>query len=234
MKILSILLATFLYSASANAALQFNFSGNFVNFTTGTFEGQLNFDVFSPKSSEFKPALGGEQPVLNLRYSVSPALSLMVKDEFGVEKQFKIDNNAPVVIDVIDDLTISETQITDRGFTNDDIKPGTYDFMGLRMESSPPGDDLSFQKFSVLAFFDKNLLDSTDLENPNFQGVFELRPSYVVFEINRELGDSADFRGAGKFTASEIIDTTPVPLPGAVWLFGSVIAGLGYRMRKQA
>ena len=89
--------------------------------------------------------------------------------------------------------------------------------------------------FTVLAFYDQNALDGSNFANPNFQGLFGLPdPSYAVFEVNRKLGNSADFRGAGQITASQIIDTTPVPLPGAVWLFGSVIAGLGYRMRKQA
>jgi hypothetical protein len=237
MKILSALLATFLYSANATAALEFTFSGDFVNFTSGNFSGQLTFDALSPSSSDFFPASGSESASLRLGYSLSAPLSILANGQ-----ALAIDNDH-AVLNIVDNSTISEDQITGQGFTVTQVVPGTYDILTLHMESaSNQYDDsglLEFgTEFSVTAFFDQILLGEADLNPPKLQGLFGLPdPKYLVFEVNRKLGDSADFRGAGVITASDIVDThvfTPVPLPSAVWLFGSVIAGLGLRMRKQA
>lgn len=225
MKLLSALLATFLYSTSAHAALEFTFSGDFVNFSTGNFSGQLTVEVLPPQNGS------------DFLYSLRAPSSLLVNNQpFDIN----IDEDK-FLINIIDNLTISEAEISNRGFTNEHIKPGTYDFLAAHLESVgtlyEDGLLKSGAEFSVLAFFDPNVLDASDLENPNYQGLFGLpAPIYSVFEI-RKLSNSEDVRGAGVITASDIVDThvfTPVPLPGAVWLFGSVIAGLGLRMRKQA
>ncbi|OAI04266.1 PEP-CTERM sorting domain-containing protein [Methylomonas methanica] len=236
MKILSALLATFLYSANATAALEFTFSGNFVNFTNGNFSGQLSFNPFSPTESIFFPATPEESGSLRLSYALSNPLSVQVNSQ-----AFTIDNDS-VVVNIVDNATsTTDDLIAAHGFTGH-VNAGIYDLLTLSMESSNNQYDanglVSGAEFSVTAFFDHNLLDGNDLENPNFQGVFGLPdPSYLVFEINRKLGESADYRGAGIISDSNIREIPvlgPVPLPGAVWLFGSVIAGFGFRMRKQA
>ncbi|AMK76689.1 MULTISPECIES: hypothetical protein [Methylomonas] len=237
MKLLSALLATFLYSASAHAALEFTFSGDFVNFTSGNFSGQLTFDALSPSSSNFFPASGGESASLRLGYSLSAPLSILVNSQ-----ALTIDNDH-VVLNILDNATsITDDLIASHGFTGH-VTAGIYDMLTLSMESSinqydDTGSLVSGAEFSVTAFFDQSLLGGADLNPPKLQGLFGLPdPKYFVFEINRKLGDGADYVGAGIIKASDIVEipvVKPVPLPGAVWLFGSVIAGLGLRMRKQA
>ncbi|WP_445367624.1 hypothetical protein ACH5Y9_22210 [Methylomonas sp. BW4-1] len=240
MKILSALLATFFYSANATAALEFTFSGDFVNFSTGNFSGQVTVDALSPSSSDVFPASGSESASLRLGYSLSAPLSILANGQ-----ALAIDNDH-AVLNIVDNATVSEAQINSQGFTSTQVMPGTYDILTLHMESaSNQYDDsgmlVSGAEFSVTGFFDQLLLGGVDLDPTKLPSLFGLafadNLKFLVFEVNRKLGDSEDFRGAGVITASDIVDThvfTPVPLPGAAWLFASVIAGLGYRMRKQA
>ncbi|WP_026602931.1 hypothetical protein [Methylomonas sp. 11b] len=240
MKILSALLATFLYSANATAALEFTFSGDFVNFSTGNFSGQVTVDVLSPSSSDVFPASGSESASLRLGYSLSAPLSILANGQ-----ALEIDNDH-AVLNIVDNTTISEAQINSQGFTAAQVMPGTYDILTLHMESASNQYDengllVSGAEFSVTAFFNQLLLGGVDLDPTKLPSLFGLafadNLKFLVFEVNRKLGDSEDFRGAGIITASDIVDThvfTPVPLPGAAWLFASVIAGLGLRMRKPA
>ncbi|MCQ8117466.1 hypothetical protein [Methylomonas rosea] len=230
MKILSALLATFLYSANAIAALEFTFSGDFVNFTSGNFSGQLTFDVLSPDYNDSAP---GD---LRLIYSHATSSSVLVNSQ-----PFAVDNH-DITLYLFDNASaLTEEELASRGLTGV-IEPKGYDTVTVSMASSNnqyyENGLVSGAEFSLTAFFRQDTFDATDLETHNYQDLLGLpEPQYLVFEINRKLGDATDFRGVGVVTAKDFRfnpSPEPVPLPGAVWLFGSVIAGLGLRMRKQA
>lgn len=222
MKTLYSLLTLLFFSTSANAVLQFDYHGNFANLAGTSFSGQHTFDPQSPDQFDFFAGPTIDTGELRVLYSQDVTSSLLVnglplfsgRDEIVL----LMDNGREITAGQIDSLGLTGL-----------VTPGTYDTVMLRIEPSSntydSGGLVSGLELAVTAFFDPNLFDNNDLSNPNYLALYNLpNPVYSVFEFNRKLGDSQDVSGVGSISSSNVTQISQVPLPGAVWLFGSTLA----------
>ncbi|WP_157204357.1 hypothetical protein [Methylomonas koyamae] len=229
MKILLAFISLLLYSASPYAALQFNYGGDFVNFISGTFSGQMTLNAFAPNYVDSAP---GD---LRLIYTENTSSSLLINNQ-----PFSLDNHIITAYFLDDEPAISEANVADRGFAGiiPSIIHDTLTISMASLDNQYSGSDLvSGAEFLLTAFFDRDTFNATDLESHDYQGLLNLpEPRLFVLEVNRKLGSSEDFRGAGIVTNSNVqsIPLQPVPLPGAIWLMGSALACVYSRPRKAA
>ncbi|WP_445371896.1 hypothetical protein ACH518_03595 [Methylomonas sp. HW2-6] len=229
MKTLLAFLSLVLYSASPQAALQFTYGGDFVNFINGTFSGQMTLNAFSPNYVDSAP---GD---LRLMYTENTSSSLLINSQ-----PFSLGNHIITAYFLDDEPAISESTVAERGFAGiiPSIIHDTLTISMASLDNKYSGNNLiSGAEFSLTAFFDRNTFNATDLESHDYQALLKLpEPKFFVLEINRKLGTNEDFRGAGIITSYNVqsIPVQPVPLPGAIWLMGSALVYLYSRSRKVA
>jgi len=107
---------------------------------------------------------------------------------------------------------------------------GIYDYMGMTLSVDEAGDVIDYQILldaynplsGDLVFGEHTHLDIT--------GDFSEGTFYCsgTIDVNCDLSDSA-FGSVGSWTVTPLA----VPVPAAVWLFGSALAGLGWMRRTQ-
>lgn len=87
--------------------------------------------------------------------------------------------------------------------------------------------------FSVSALFDANTFSLDGVNAPNPQTMLSLsQPLYLVFQFDLfDVTNERFMNGAGLLESYSLAE---VPVPGAVWLFGSVLLGWQLARRKPA
>lgn len=124
---------------------------------------------------------------------------------------------------IYDVVSIETVQITpsskpfDSTLPGDNITAGNFDLIGL----------------SVFALFDANTFSLDGVNAPNPQNILSLsQPMYLLFQFGHfDVTNDRFMNGAGLL---ENYSLTEVPVPGAVWLFGSVLLGWQSGRRKPA
>jgi len=223
------LLTLAMISTSASA-IQLDFSGEF-NYGTGAtaagnqFLGSFDFDLENPDFIEMDGI--PTQEVQRLDYVTNASGFAMTNvGQFNssyIELNFY--NN---------DLNITQPQINDHGFEGL-IIPDVYDFVTLAGTT----DDVQFDgltdeviagvEFSIIALYEQTTFEQAGFD---YNAFFAFTPVFLGFEIqgfvDDGLGGKDAFHGAG------IANVSAVPVPAAFWLFGSALAGLVVRTRRQA
>lgn len=234
MRKLTTLLAILLASSNAQAALQINYSGNFVAFLSGSFSGQLIFDPLAPEFVGYSSGIPPESGNLFLSYGGNT-----VSNAAQVNGQAISILNTPLYVSFEDNVVVTQADIDSHGY-NGLAVPGTYDFFSLGFEPFDNQYDandnlISGISLSLTGIFASTAFTNNDLLNPNLAVLMDLsNPIYPLFEIQRSLNDGQDFRGAGVITDITASQVSNVPLPGAAWLFGSILVGLGLTQRRKA
>ncbi len=196
-----------LLSTSANA-IELNFSST-LNYGTGLLEkGDELSGAFS-----FDLANPDKIDGLLLDYTTNASGFVTTGDE-------SISSNK-VSLEFYDNTTdITQENIDALGFSNL-IAPGSYDMVEIR--GNGPLAIFSVD-FALLALYADNTFEDAGYDHNN---LFDYTPEFIGFQIG-EQGSPA--YGAGKADAS----LSSVPVPAAFWLFGSALAGLAVRTKKQA
>lgn len=232
MKNLAGILALLLLSSSAEAAVKMTYSGSLVSFLEGDFSGQLVLDPFTPDYYHYSPGETGASGDLVLSYGGSSFASSQL-----INSQAFNFLNTPLRVYIEDNVVINQTDIDDHGYTGI-VSPGTYDFFSFELahQDNRYGDGglIDGSRLSLTGMFDSNAFSDNDLATGNLQQLMNLpAPLHFLFEAERRLGDSQDFRAAGLVTQFKTTEVSAVPLPGASWLFASVLAGFGLRQRRK-
>lgn len=231
MRKLSGLLAMFLMSAGAHAAQQLSYSGQLIS-GTGSFQagyafsGQFTFNPLSPDqigfSQETPPYTG-----LVLRYLNNLPASVAINGGQPVV------GDGNVVLGFDDDVNVTQAMIDNVGL-NGGVQPGLFDMANLFDINLRPSDTgVDGVNFGVYAAFAADTFTPQDIQNQNYQRIIDLdlQPLLVFFRIENLVKGVAVDRGIGLIDQYNV---AAVPLPGAVWLFGSAFAGLALRLRKRA
>lgn len=222
---LSGILASLLLSTAANATT-LNYGGHLLfdagNFHAGdSFSGQITLDPLSPDISAYQVPPTVSRPRLELTYLTNQSSSVAI-------------NNGPVMVgnDKLEvhfenDWVLTQDMINSFGLQGL-ILPGVYDVADAGDTSHDPA-WTSYTSYSLLAVFAANSFTAADIETQNYLGIMnlDLQPLFLGFAI-KDSSSNAIARGV-----IESFNITAVPLPGAAWLFGSVVAGLTL-LRKRA
>jgi hypothetical protein len=223
MKKLCGLIAIYLFSSTANAAVQFSYSGHLItgsaSFQVGdTFSGQFTLNPDTPDLSAYQTPPNVSTPRIELTYLNNASSSLAVNS--GAAKQ----GNHKIEVHFQNDFLLTQAMIDSAGLQGL-VSVGTYDFadIGDRHIAS----DGSFTSFAVAAFFADNSFTAAHIENQDYAGIFALNlsPSFILFSM----------RHSSEAFVMAIVDhyaITAVPLPATVWLFGSALAGLALKRRR--
>lgn len=235
MRKLITLLAILLVSSNAGAALQINYSGNFVAFLPGSFSGQLTYHPLAPEFVGYSSGILPESGELFLSYGGNT-----VSNAAQINGQAISILNTPLSVTFEGDVVVSQADIDSHSYTGL-VVPGTYDFVGLAFDHPydnqyDANDNLIFGiSLKLTGIFASTAFTNNDLLNPNLAVLLDIsNPIYQLFEIQRVMNDGQDFRGAGVITDLTASQVSNVPLPSAVWLFGSILVGLGLTPRRKA
>lgn len=231
----------------------------FENLTGSSFAGQFTFNAANPDQTGYKPtampsakattyffafnqnqsasvSINGDQPLLS-----SAPIEVRIIDN---SEQFKSgaiydqDGNviggrsstaaAFVTSSIYDVVSIETLQMTPSSKPFTGIPGLAGEFPGVVFPS--PSDTLAF---TVSALFAPDTFSLDGVNVPSPQAILNsAQPLYLVFQF--DLIDDTNERilnGAGLL---ENYSLTEVPLPGAVWLFGSVLLGWQLNRRKSA
>jgi hypothetical protein len=221
---LSCALAIFFISTGAHAAQQLSYNGHFISgsgsISAGdTFSGQYNFNPELPDLSAYQasPYSRIEMTYLNDQSSSTE-----------VNGGQSIIGNNKIELHLVDNQLLSQSMIDQIGLTGA-VQSGVYDTADLSDAHWSGVDNTSYY---FMALFAANTFSSTDIQNQNYQGILgqDLHPLYTVYRILQQTNGVIDFSGAGIVDQASI---SAVPLPGAAWLFGSVLASLVIPLRKR-
>ncbi len=224
MKRLAKLLAVLLLSSTANAAQQLSYNGHLLtdsgNFHVGdTFAGQFSFNPDSPDLSAYQTPPNVSSPRIELSYLHKQSSSIAINKEPALLGNYKIE------VHFENDFTLTQAMINGIGL-NGRVAAGTYDMADISDSSNDPASINT--TYTIMALFAQDTFTATDIETQNYQGIFDtdLQPVFYAFQI----------RSAGNVSIGSIdhYAIAAVPLPGAVWLFGSAFAGLAWRSRRSA
>ena len=222
---LSGILASLLLSTAANATT-LNYGGHLLfdagNFHAGdSFSGQISLDALFPDASAYQVPPMVSRPRLELTYLTNQSSSVAI-------------NNGPVMtgndkleVHFENDLELTQDMINSVGLQGL-ITPGVYDVADAG-DTSHDQAWTTYTSYSLLALFAADSFSAADIETQNYSGIMnlDLQPQFLGFSI---LDSSSNAVARGRI---ETFNIAAVPLPGAVWLFGSVCAGLTL-LRKRA
>lgn len=222
---LSGILASLLLSTAANATT-LNYGGHLLfdvgNFHAGdSFSGQITLDALFPDASAYQVPPTVSRPRLELTYLTNQSSSVAI-------------NNGPVMtgndkleVHFENDLELTQNMINSVGLQGL-IAPGVYDVADAGDTSHDPA-STTYTSYSILALFAANSFSELDIETQNYSGIMnlDLQPLFLGFSI---IDSSSSAVARGRI---ETFNIAAVPLPSAVWLFGSVCAGLTL-LRKRA
>ena len=218
MKKLYGLLAIYLFSSAANAAVQLSFGGNLITESVSyhigdTFSGQFTINPYSPDLSAYQTP-----PRIELTYLNNASSSIAVNG--GVAKQ----GNDKIEVHFENDLELTEAMINGIGLQGW-INPGIYDTADI--SDTHIADNNSATNFMVLVLFSADSFTATHIENQDYAGILalDLSPSFAAFRIR----NSSEVAVTGVFDRYAI---TAVPLPASLWLFGSALAGLVLKRKR--
>ncbi|OAI15005.1 hypothetical protein A1359_09835 [Methylomonas lenta] len=212
--------------------VQMDLSGNFSNVagsisSGAAFTSRFTFNLMQPNGS----ILEGTYPnrVLKLDYWQNAQASVDASNQHAESTHDELnfwDNH----------LGVTEAEIDRNGFTGL-VTADIYDFVALSGSSA----DVQFDsvtdeltqgtEFSMIALFDKDTFVIDPNTPLNYADIFSANPIFLGFQLQKVTNGIEDFRAAGELSSLTI---SSVPLPASVWLFGSAIAGIGFRLRKRA
>jgi hypothetical protein len=218
-----------LFSINLDAAIKLNFSGQLLPAEDGDFTGHLIFDVANPDSSDFYPEEDGSYAALYLSYANNTAHSLTINGQ-----AFNFQSNQ-INIDVINNIDISggalatqSLEIASSGSIFDLI---TIWIEGSENQYDEDGNLTNGSDFYLTALFAEDTFDSSDLSPPNYSGILNLPlPEQFMLNASSAGVNGPNLNVLGVITGGNI---SQIPLPGAVWLFGSIVAWLGFNSRKR-
>jgi len=237
MKKLSGALAMLLVSSGVNAAQLVTFDGAFISGTGSIaanqlFSGEFTIDITAPESVDYdSPSHNPPYSRIELGYWNAPVSVVLNGGQ-------PIVSNDSIYINIEDNSElVTQPTIDLHGFTGA-FQPGTYDFVSVDFD----GPNAQFNQnglyngteFSLIALFNKDTFTLSSLQSQGYQGLFDLNPIFLGFETKKATNGVLDFHGAGRIDNFKVTEVASVPLPGAAWLFGSALAGLALRLRKQA
>ncbi|MDD5114934.1 MAG: VPLPA-CTERM sorting domain-containing protein [Methylobacter sp.] len=238
MKKLSGALAMLLISSGVNAAQLVTFDGAFISGTGSIaanqlFSGEFTIDITAPESVNYdSPSHNPPYTRIELGYWNTP-ISVAINGGQPI-----VDNSDSLYVNIEDNSElVTQPTIDLHGFTGA-IQPDTYDFVSVSFD----GPNAQFNQtglyngtaFSLIALFNKDTFTLSSLQSQGYQGLFNLNPIFLGFETKKATNGVLDFQGAGTIDNFKVTEVASVPLPGAAWLFGSALAGLALRLRKQA
>ncbi|MDP3333843.1 MAG: hypothetical protein Q8Q40_03610 [Methylococcaceae bacterium] len=239
MKKLSGAIAMLLISSGANAAQLVSYDGTFISGTGSIaanqlFSGEFTFDInSSPSFVEYdSPTHTPPYSRVELKYENTPR-SVVIN---GGQPIFYNNGYFNVVVD--DNFQIDQNTINEAGL-NGVVQADTYDYVEFEYDSPyttfDQNDELyNGAEFSLFAIFDKNTFTFDSLQSQGYQSIYALTPIFQGFFIQKATNGVLDFRGTGRIDHFNVTEVSQVPVPGAAWLFGSALAGLALRLRKQA
>ena len=223
MKMLYSLLAIYLFSSAANAAVQFSFGGHLISESASydigdTFSGQFTINPYSPDLSVYQTPPNVSTPRMELTYLNNTSSSVAING--GSAKQ----GNDKIEVHFENDFVLTEAMINGVGLQGR-VNAGTYDMADI--SDRHIANDGSFTSFTVMALFSADSFTATPIETQDYAGIFALNlsPSFAVLRI----------RNASEVAVTGVFDhyaITAVPLPATVWLFGSALAGLALKRRS--
>ncbi|BBL60169.1 PEP-CTERM sorting domain-containing protein [Methylomonas koyamae] len=225
MKKLYGLLAVYLFSSAANAAVQFSFGGHLITESTSyhigdTFSGQFTLNPDTPDLSAYQTPPNVSTPRIELTYLNNASSSIAVNG--GVAKQ----GNDKIEVHFENDLELTQAMINSVGLQGR-INPGIYDTADI--SDTHIADDNSATNFMVLVLFSADSFTATHIENQDYAGILDLdlSPSFAAIRIRN--------RNSSEPAATGVLDhysITAVPLPASLWLFGSALAGLVLKRKR--
>jgi hypothetical protein len=235
----------------------------FESLTGSSFAGQFTFNTTNPDQTGYKPtAMPGVLPLDNATtyfyaFNQNKSASVSINDDQPLlssapvevkiadnSEQFKsepiYDQDGDVIggkystaaafvtSSIYDVVSIETLQMTpsSKPFTG---FPGLAgEFLGVVFPS--PSDTLAF---TVSALFAANTFSLDGVNAPSLQAILNsAQPLYLVFQFDLfDVTNERFLNGAGLL---ENYSLTEVPLPGTVWLFGSVLLGWQLNRRKSA
>lgn len=223
MKKLYGLLAIYLFSSAANAAVQFSFGGHLITESASydigdTFSGQFTINPYSPDLSAYQTPPNVSTPRMELTYLNNTSSSVAINNgpaKFG---------NTKIEVHFENDFVLTEAMINGVGLQGR-VNAGSYDMADI--SDRHIANDGSFTSFTVMVLFSADSFTATPIETQDYAGIFALNllPSFAVLRIR----NSSEVSVTGVFDHYKI---TSVPLPVTVWLFGSAIAGLALQRRR--
>lgn len=223
MKKLCSVLAIYLFSSAANAAVQFSYSGHLITGSTSyqvgdTFFGQFTINPDAPDLSAYQTPPNVSTPRIELTYLNNASSSIAING--GAVKQ----GNDKIEVHFENDLVLTQAMINGVGLQGL-INPGIYDTADIS-DTHIAADNTS-ANFMVLVLFSADSFTATHIENQDYAGILALNlsPSFAAFRIH----------GASELGATGVLDNysiTAVPLPATAWLFGSALAGLAFKRRR--
>jgi hypothetical protein len=223
MKMLYSLLAIYLFSSAANAAVQFSFGGQLITESASydigdTFSGQFTINAYSPDLSVYQTPPNVSTPRMEITYLNNTTSSVAING--GPAKH----GNDKIEVHFENDFVLTEAMINGVGLQGR-VNAGTYDMADI--SDRHIANDGSFTSFTVMALFSADSFTATPIETQDYAGIFALNlsPSFAAFRI----------RNASEVAVTGVFDhyaITAVPLPATVWLFGSALAGLALKRRS--
>lgn len=236
---------------------------NFESLTGSSFVGQFTFNATNPDQTGYKPtampgmllldnattyffafnqnksasvSINSDQPLLSsapvevkISDNTEQFISGPIYDQNGNPIGARQSTASAFVPSSIYDVVSIETmQITPSSKPLNGISGLIGDIPGLVFPS--PSETLAF---SVSALFDANTFSLDGVNAPNPQTILSLtQPLYLVFQFG--LFDATNERFMNGAGLLESYSLSEVPVPGAVWLFGSVLLGWQLARRKPA
>lgn len=223
MKKLYGLLAIYLFSSAADAAVQLSFGGHLITESASyhigdTFSGQFTLNPETPDLSAYQTPPNVMTPRIELTYLNNTSSSVAINDgpaKFG---------NTKIEVHFLNDFTLTEAMINDVGLQGR-VNAGTYDVADI--SDRHIANDGSFTSFTVMALFSADSYTATHIETQDYAGIFalDLSPSFTAIRIR----NSSELAATGVF---EHYSITAVPLPASLWLFGSALAGLVLKRKR--
>lgn len=234
---------------------------NLESLTGSSFAGQFTFNPTNPDQTGYKPtAMPGGLILDNattyfFEFNQNKSASVNIKGDqpliSSAPVEIKIaDNSEQFISGPIYDQNgnpIGVRQSTASAFVPSSIydvvsietiqfKPSSKPLTGIpALIGAPPGIVLSSPSdtlaFTVSALFTANTFSLDRVNAPNTQTILNsAQPLYLVFQF--ELFDVTNDRFLNGAGLLENYSLTEVPLPGTVWLFGSVLLGWHASRRK--
>lgn len=235
-----ILLATLLLSTGVQASQQLSFNGHLVA-TSGSlavgdsFSGQFTFNQDMPDFQGYLSNLLGQnagppqtyfrnyQQNQSSSFNINGGPTITGTESIG----WALHDNVPVLAPPPLGAVIPDGNNLLDGY----VTPGTYDIIHLRAAHAdqPLVGPLSpGTLFSIIAIFNPDTFALDGTTPISYQSPFSGQPVFLGFEIY-----SPDRSALGIFDYTNTSNLAAVPVPSAIWLFGSALTGLTLRFRQR-